>query len=81
MWRTRSLRKRSMRLSWSILRYVTIRRFWSRNWREKMSSVFYEMAKKNYMKGLWNRAMIDHLLKIGRLTQEEHDDIVGVENE
>ncbi|MBO6269104.1 MAG: XkdX family protein [Clostridium sp.] len=46
-----------------------------------MSSVFYEMAKKNYMKGLWNRAMIDHLLKIGRLTQEEHDDIVGVENE
>ena len=40
-----------------------------------MASV-YKLAKKNYPH-LWNRAMIDHLLEIGRLTQEEYDDIIG----
>ena len=40
-----------------------------------MQSVF-EMAKK-YYPTKWNKAMIDHLLEIGRLTQEEHDEIIG----
>ena len=44
-------------------------------------SVYYKIAKKNYDNGMWNRAMIDHLLELGRLTQEEHDDIVGVEDD
>lgn len=42
-----------------------------------MSAAVYKMAKKYYDEGLWNRAQIDHLLEIGRLTQEEHDAIVG----
>lgn len=37
----------------------------------------YLMAKKYYEEGKWKRAQIDHLLEIGRLTQEEYDDIVG----
>lgn len=40
-----------------------------------MSSV-YKMAKKYYPDS-WNREMIDHLLELGRLTQEEYDDIIG----
>lgn len=39
-------------------------------------SKWYKMAKANYPER-WNRAMIDHLLEIGRLTQEEYDDIIG----
>lgn len=42
-----------------------------------MSQKYYVIAKRNYDNGLWNRAMIDNLLDLGRLTQEEHDDIVG----
>jgi len=44
-------------------------------------SVYYKIAKKNYDNGMWNRAMIDHLLELGRLTREEHDDIVGAEDD
>lgn len=40
----------------------------------------YVMAKKYYNEGKWNRAQIDHLYEIGRLTQEEYEDIIG-ENE
>ena len=42
-----------------------------------MSYKFYVIAKRNYESGQWNKAMVDHLLELGRLTQEEHDDIVG----
>ena len=42
-----------------------------------MSKVFYAMAKKNYP-GLWNREMVDNLYSLGRLTEEEYADIVGV---
>lgn len=42
-----------------------------------MSQKYYIIAKRNYDNGLWNRAMIEHLLEIGRLTQAEFDDIVG----
>lgn len=38
----------------------------------------YEMAKK-YYPDKWNRAMLEHLLELGRLTQEEFDEIVGEE--
>ena len=41
-----------------------------------MSAAVYKMAKKYYDEGLW----IDHLLEIGRLTQEEHDAIIGDED-
>ena len=36
----------------------------------------YKLAKKNYPTQ-WNKAMIDHLLEIGRLTQEEYDDVIN----
>lgn len=42
-----------------------------------MSKV-YEMAKK-YYPDKWNRAQIDHLYELGRLTEEEYKDIVGEE--
>lgn len=44
-----------------------------------MSQKFYVIAKRNYDAGLWNRAMLENLLGLGRLTQAEFDDIVGVE--
>lgn len=46
-----------------------------------MSQRYYLIAKKNYDAGLWNRAMLEKLLNLGRLTQAEFDDIVGNENE
>lgn len=42
-----------------------------------MSKKYYSIAKKNYDNGLWNRAMIEKLYVLGRLTKEEFDDIVG----
>jgi hypothetical protein len=46
-----------------------------------MSQRYYLIAKRNYDAGLWNRAMLENLLNLGRLTQVEFDDIVGNENE
>jgi len=46
-----------------------------------MSQRYYLIAKRNYDAGLWNRAMLENLLNLGRLTQAEFDDIVGNENE
>ena len=40
-----------------------------------MASV-YKLAKK-YYPDKWNRAMIDHLYEIGRLTEEEYNNIIG----
>ena len=42
-----------------------------------MSQKFYVIAKRNYDAGIWNRAMLENLLELGRLTQAEFDDIVG----
>ena len=42
-----------------------------------MSRSVYEMAKKYYDSGKWNKAQIDHLYELGRLTEEEHRDIIG----
>lgn len=42
-----------------------------------MSATVYKMAKRYYEEGKWSKAQIDHLLEIGRLTQEEYDDIIG----
>ena len=42
-----------------------------------MSQTVYRIAKRNYDAGLWNRAMLENLLNLGRLTQAEFDDIVG----
>lgn len=42
-----------------------------------MSATVYKMAKKYYDEGLWNKAQIDHLYEIGRLTEAEYRDIVG----
>lgn len=41
-----------------------------------MSKRFYDMAKKNYPH-LWNRQMIDNLHNLGRLTDEEYEDIIN----
>lgn len=40
-------------------------------------SKYFIIAKANYEKGLWNRAMIEHLVELGRLTQEEANEILG----
>ena len=42
-----------------------------------MSKAIHDMAKKYYEDGKWNRAQIDHLYELGRLTEEEYRDIVG----
>lgn len=42
-----------------------------------MSQTVYRIAKRNYDAGLWNRSMLENLLNLGRLTQEEFDDIVS----
>lgn len=44
-----------------------------------MSQQYYKIAKRNYENGMWNRAMVDHLHDLGRLTDEEYADIVGDE--
>ena len=46
-----------------------------------MSQRYYLIAKENYDAGFWNRAMLENLLNLGRLTQAEFDDIVGNKNE
>lgn len=46
-----------------------------------MSQKYYEIAKRNYESGQWNRAMIGNLLRLGRLTQEEYNNIVGDSDE
>ncbi len=40
-------------------------------------SRYFNIAKSNYDKGLWNKAMIAHLVEIGRLTAEEYQLITG----
>lgn len=44
-----------------------------------MQTVF-EMAKK-YYPDKWNKAMIDNLLALGRLTQEEYDAVINRETD
>ena len=44
-----------------------------------MSQQYYKIAKRNYENSMWNRAMIDHLHDLGRLTDDEYADIVGDE--
>ena len=41
-------------------------------------SKIYEQAKANYPKP-WNRAMVDRLFERGRLTQEEYNDVLGID--
>lgn len=41
-----------------------------------MSKAIHDMAKKYYEEGKWNKAQIDHLHDIGRLTDEEYIDII-----
>lgn len=43
-------------------------------------SRFFNIAKSNYDKGLWNKAMLENLVTLGRITQEEYEEITG-ENE
>lgn len=45
-----------------------------------MSKIFYDFAKKNFPK-FWNRAMIDNLYALGRLSDEEYREIIGGEEE
>lgn len=45
-----------------------------------MSKTFYDMAKRYYEEGRWNKDMIDSLYAKGRLTEEEYNNIIG-ENE
>lgn len=41
-----------------------------------MSKRYYDLAKKNYPT-YWNRAMIDNLHDLGRLTDDEYEDIIS----
>lgn len=45
-----------------------------------MSKAIYDMAKR-YYPDKWNKAMVDNLYSKGQLTQEEYDDIIGVNDE
>lgn len=45
-----------------------------------MSKAVYDMAKKYYPEK-WNKAQIDHLYELGRLTKEEYEDIIGGDEE
>ena len=40
-------------------------------------SKYFNIKKTNYAKGLWNKAMIAHLVELGRLTAEEYEIITG----
>lgn len=42
-----------------------------------MSSRFYEMAKRNYEKGLWNLDMLMNFVALGRITEDEYEEITG----
>lgn len=42
-----------------------------------MSTVFYEMAKKNYAAGLWTLTMLKRFVQLGRITAAEYTDITG----
>ena len=37
----------------------------------------YETIKRNYERGLWNKAMVKIALKKGVITQEQYNEIVG----
>lgn len=37
----------------------------------------YDMIKKNYDKGLWNKAMVKIAVKKGIITLEQYKEIVG----
>ena len=37
----------------------------------------FEMAKKNYERGLWTDTMLQTLVKKGKLTSDEYKEIVG----
>ena len=37
----------------------------------------YDMIKKNYDKGLWNKAMVKMAVKKGVITLEQYKEIVG----
>ena len=39
----------------------------------------YEMIKRNYDKGLWNKAMVKIAVKKGIITQAQYEEIVGDE--
>ena len=40
-------------------------------------SRFYNIAKSNYDKGLWNKAMLETLVALERITEEEYKEITG----
>jgi uncharacterized XkdX family phage protein len=37
----------------------------------------FEMIKKNYDKGLWNKAMVKVAFKKGIITREQYEEITG----
>ena len=41
----------------------------------------FELAKKNYNRGLWTADMLEKLVDRGKLTQEQYNEIVGEQEE
>lgn len=39
-------------------------------------SAIFEKAKSYYNEGLWGKKHLEALIKVGKLTQEEYDEIV-----
>ena len=37
----------------------------------------FDLAKKNYQRGLWSKEMLATLVKKGKLTAEQYKEIVG----
>ena len=40
-------------------------------------SKYFAIAKKNYDSGLWNKAMLAHLVELNRITAAEYELITG----
>ena len=45
-----------------------------------MAMTTFELAKKNYDRGLWTAEMLLKLVDKGKLTQEQYTDIVGFQD-
>ena len=37
----------------------------------------FELIKRNYQRGLWNKAMVKVAVQKGVITQEQYEDIIG----
>lgn len=46
-----------------------------------MPNTNYDIAKKNYDRGMWTASMLEKLVERGKLTQAEYEDIIRTAEE